>query len=121
MSVLPMPSDQSTWIISAPLNGDSEGIVQELTTKLTQHSKSISANSIAELGIPSFKVRVLDIMEELLNNGRIDRDFRLAHSVIRRPAKAGYILHEYRRKGRRYSAQFAQQRSIQIIPAYSSE
>jgi len=54
-----MPSDQSTWLIAVPQDGDSEGLLPEITTKLTQLSKSFSANCVAELGIPSFKVWLL--------------------------------------------------------------
>lgn len=51
-----MPSDQSTWLIAVPQDGDSEGLLPELTTKLSQQSRSFPQNSVAELGIPSFKV-----------------------------------------------------------------
>jgi V-type H+-transporting ATPase subunit C len=51
-----MPSDQSTWLISAPLTGDSEGIEQELTFKLSQQSKSFSPSNLGQFSIPSFKV-----------------------------------------------------------------
>lgn len=49
-----MPSDQSTWLVSIPQDGDSEGTVQELHTKLGAPSKA-SAH-LAQLPIPSFKV-----------------------------------------------------------------
>src|SRR5712671_6937012 len=51
-----MPSDQSTWIITAPQDGDSEGLLQELTSKLSQQSKTFSPSSVGQLYIPSFKV-----------------------------------------------------------------
>lgn len=50
-----MPSDQSTWLIAVPQDGDSEGLFLELKEKLSQQSRS-AGNNIAELGIPSFKV-----------------------------------------------------------------
>ncbi|KAJ3546988.1 hypothetical protein NMY22_g1832 [Coprinellus aureogranulatus] len=34
-----MPSDQSTWLISVPLDGDSEGLLEELAPKLAQQAK----------------------------------------------------------------------------------
>lgn len=50
-----MPSDQSTWLISVPLDGDSEGLLEELAPKLAQHAK-LPVQDIAQLPIPSFKV-----------------------------------------------------------------
>ncbi|CAK5280131.1 unnamed protein product [Mycena citricolor] len=48
-----MPSDQSTWLIAVPQDGDSEGLLEELSPKIYQQSK---ANLAASLTIPSFKV-----------------------------------------------------------------
>ena len=50
-----MPSDQSTWLISVPLDGDSEGLLQEIAPKLTQQAK-LPIQDLAHLSIPSFKV-----------------------------------------------------------------
>ncbi|KAL1691922.1 hypothetical protein GGG16DRAFT_52631 [Schizophyllum commune] len=50
-----MPSDQATWLIAVPNDGDAEGIVQELQHKLKAPSRSVS-----QLGIPSFKTGTLD-------------------------------------------------------------
>ncbi|KAJ6574868.1 hypothetical protein B0H19DRAFT_1126097 [Mycena capillaripes] len=52
-----MPSDQSTWLIAVPQDGDSEGLLQEISPKLSQQSKS---NAVAPLTIPSFKTGTLD-------------------------------------------------------------
>ncbi|TDL28740.1 ATPase, V1 complex, subunit C [Rickenella mellea] len=60
-----MPSDQSTWLISAPHDGDSEGLLQELTSKLQQQSKSFPSTNIAQLNIPSFKTGTLDLLISL--------------------------------------------------------
>ncbi|THH21563.1 hypothetical protein EW146_g37 [Bondarzewia mesenterica] len=60
-----MPSDQSTWLIAAPQDGDSEGMLQELYSKLSQQSKTFSRNSIGQLYIPSFKVT--DQLHNVLN------------------------------------------------------
>ncbi|KAG2109576.1 ATPase V1 complex subunit C [Suillus discolor] len=49
-----MPSDQSTWLIAVPQDGDSEGLLPEITNKLPQPTR------VAELGIPSFKTGTLD-------------------------------------------------------------
>lgn len=51
-----MPSDQSTWLIAVPQDGDSEGLLHEIRTKLSQQSRSFPINTVAELSIPSFKV-----------------------------------------------------------------
>ncbi|KAK7463825.1 Vacuolar ATP synthase subunit C [Stygiomarasmius scandens] len=60
-----MPSDQSTWLIAVPQNGDSEGLLPELQSKLSQQSKSHSPNSVAEFAIPSFKTGTLDLLISL--------------------------------------------------------
>ena len=49
-----MPSDESTWLIAIPQDGESEGSFQELHSKLAATSRS--APSLAQLPIPSFKV-----------------------------------------------------------------
>ncbi|TFK76875.1 ATPase, V1 complex, subunit C [Pluteus cervinus] len=57
-----MPSDQSTWFISVPQDGESEGVVQELTLKLSQQAKLLPSGNIAQFAIPSFKTGTLDIL-----------------------------------------------------------
>jgi hypothetical protein len=52
-----MPSDLSTWLVSVPQNGDSEGLLQELKGKLA-NSKILPASNLAELLIPSLKVSI---------------------------------------------------------------
>ncbi|KAJ7492856.1 hypothetical protein FB451DRAFT_1504439 [Mycena latifolia] len=52
-----MPSDQSTWLIAVPQDGDSEGLFQEISPKLSQQSKS---NQVAPFTIPTFKTGTLD-------------------------------------------------------------
>ncbi|KII93439.1 hypothetical protein PLICRDRAFT_49486 [Plicaturopsis crispa FD-325 SS-3] len=52
-----MPSDQSTWIISVPQDGDSEGLLQEISGKL-----SSTKSGLAQIAIPSFKTGTLDIL-----------------------------------------------------------
>ncbi|GJJ08827.1 hypothetical protein Clacol_003046 [Clathrus columnatus] len=64
-----MPSDQATWIISAPQDGDSEGLVQELQYKFQQQLRSFDKNNITQFVIPAFKVGTLgdlvNLSEEL--------------------------------------------------------
>jgi len=60
-----MPSDQSTWIISVPQDGDADGLLQELILKLSQQSKTFSPSSIGQLYIPSFKTGTLDSLISL--------------------------------------------------------
>lgn len=50
-----MPSDQSTWLIAIPNDGDAEGLFPEITSKLTQASRSSQA-TVTEFAIPAFKV-----------------------------------------------------------------
>ncbi|KAG6866796.1 hypothetical protein C0991_008732 [Blastosporella zonata] len=52
-----MPSDQSTWLIAVPNDGDAEGLSQELYSKLVHQSKS---TGLAQFEIPSFKTGTLD-------------------------------------------------------------
>jgi V-type H+-transporting ATPase subunit C len=54
-----MPSEDSTWLIAAPQDGESEGLEQELFNKLSQQSRSFTTEHIAEFPIPSFKVSAL--------------------------------------------------------------
>jgi V-type H+-transporting ATPase subunit C len=50
-----MPSDQSTWLIAIPNDGDAEGLLPEITSKLVQASRSSQA-AVTEFAIPAFKV-----------------------------------------------------------------
>ncbi|KAF9456147.1 ATPase V1 complex subunit C [Collybia nuda] len=54
-----MPSDQSTWLIAIPNDGEAEGLGQELHSKLAHQSKSFG---LAQLDIPSFKTGTLDVL-----------------------------------------------------------
>jgi V-type H+-transporting ATPase subunit C len=53
-----MPSDQSTWLIAVPSDGDSEGAVPEIASKLAAQSKAFPRTNVAQLVIPTFKVRL---------------------------------------------------------------
>ncbi|EPT04138.1 ATPase V1 complex subunit C [Fomitopsis schrenkii] len=54
-----MPSDQSTWLVAVPHDGDAEGLHQDLVTKLQVGSKSAVA-SLAPLPVPSFTTGTLE-------------------------------------------------------------
>ncbi|KAI0735400.1 ATPase V1 complex subunit C [Earliella scabrosa] len=60
-----MPSDQSTWLISVPESGDTEGLYEELSSKLSSSSKSGSPSNFAQLSIPSFKTGTLESLVTL--------------------------------------------------------
>ncbi|KAJ2928753.1 hypothetical protein H1R20_g8229, partial [Candolleomyces eurysporus] len=59
-----MPSDQSTWLIAVPNDGDAEGLLQELAPKLTQQAK-LPIQDLAQLPVPSFKTGTLDSLVTL--------------------------------------------------------
>lgn len=115
-----MPSEQSTWLLAVPQNGDSEGIEQELTTKLSQQSRSFTPNNIAYLGIPSFKVTSPSLFR-LTRSSRIDGYSRLSNFTIRRTSQARFVLCRNHRQGRRNSSQSAQQRCEQTLAASSRQ
>ncbi|EJD04380.1 ATPase, V1 complex, subunit C [Fomitiporia mediterranea MF3/22] len=122
-----MPSDQSTWLISAPHDGDSEDILQELTGKIQQQSRSFPPRNISEFGIPSFKTgtldllvtlsedlpkqdtyftsvvaKIVDTLRNLLNN---DPQKLSQHTLVDERPVESYILQDWRWNEGRYSAQ----------------
>ena len=60
-----MPSDQSTWLISVPNDGDAEGLLPEITSKLAQVTRS-SQTAIAQFAIPAFKVNLHFVVHTVL-------------------------------------------------------
>jgi len=50
------PSDQSSWLVSVPLNGDTEHLSNELGPKLDALSRGYAAEGLAQIDIPEFKV-----------------------------------------------------------------
>jgi hypothetical protein len=102
-----MPSDQSTWLIAVPNDGDAEGLHSEITSKLAQQSRS-SQPSVSELGILAFKVRCVFRRPHSAGIAdtcwAVDRHTRFPHHTFRRAPKAGRVLHFYRRKGCGHSA-----------------
>ena len=51
---LSMPSDQSTWLIVVPNDGDPESSLHELHSRL---SNQVKAFALAQFDVPSFKAR----------------------------------------------------------------
>ncbi|TCD70045.1 Vacuolar ATP synthase subunit C [Steccherinum ochraceum] len=58
-----MPSDQSTWLIAVPQDGDAEGLFDELRSKLASQIKG--SPNLSQLSIPSFKTGTLDTLISL--------------------------------------------------------
>ncbi|KAB5593008.1 Vacuolar H+-ATPase V1 sector subunit C [Ceratobasidium theobromae] len=56
-----MPSDQSSWLIAAPNDGDAEGLCQELAGKF-ETQKALPRSNLAEFKIPELKTGTLDIL-----------------------------------------------------------
>ncbi|KZT74823.1 ATPase, V1 complex, subunit C [Daedalea quercina L-15889] len=54
-----MPSDQSTWLVAVPHDGDADGLHHELAAKLQSASKNAAA-ALAPLPVPSFKTGTLE-------------------------------------------------------------
>lgn len=50
-----MPSDQCSWLIAVPSDGDAEGMYQELTGKF-ESQKALQRDSFSEFKIPELKV-----------------------------------------------------------------
>ncbi|KXN84787.1 V-type proton ATPase subunit C 1-B [Leucoagaricus sp. SymC.cos] len=121
-----MPSDQSTWLISVPQDGDSEGLAEEITPKLTSQAKLPSRN-IAPLNIPSFKTgtldslinlsedlpkqesyftatvaKIVDTLRSLLNN---DLSKLSHHTLVEERGIDDYLFNDWRWNESRYSIQ----------------
>lgn len=122
-----MPSDQSTWLISIPLNGDSEGVHQEITHKVIQQLRTYPPNSISQFSIPSFKTgtldslialsedlpkqetyftatvaKVVDTLRNLLNN---DPSRLAQHILVDERSVDGYVLNNWKWNEGRYGVQ----------------
>lgn len=104
-----MPSDQSTWLIAVPNDGDAEGLLPEITSKLAQVSRSLQT---AEFAIPAFKVDLplsLLIRHAVLIQPELaDRHTRFPHHPLGGTPEAGRVLHFHRRQDGRHSAQSPQ-------------
>ncbi|KAH8992012.1 hypothetical protein EDB92DRAFT_619642 [Lactarius akahatsu] len=122
-----MPSDQSTWLITVPQDGDTDGLLQELTSKLSQQSKTFSSSSIGQLYIPSFKTGTLDslialseelpkhdaaftttvakIVETLRNLLNNDPSKLAQHILVNEKSVDGYLLNDWHWNEERYGTQ----------------
>ncbi|CAE6436397.1 unnamed protein product [Rhizoctonia solani] len=56
-----MPSDQSSWLIAVPHDGDAEGLYQELSGKL-ETQKALSRSNLGEFKVPELKTGTLDLL-----------------------------------------------------------
>ena len=99
-----MPSDQSTWLVAVPSDGDAEGLLPEITHKLAG-----SQTALAEFAIPAFKVRPPSCAQPT-HSQPADRHARRPHHPVRGAPQAGRVLHRHRRQDRRHPPQPPQQR-----------
>jgi len=60
-----MPSDQASWLVAVPLNGDTEGLYQDISAKFNGLSRSYAKNNVVQIDIPSFKTGTLDTLISL--------------------------------------------------------
>ncbi|OAX39006.1 ATPase, V1 complex, subunit C [Rhizopogon vinicolor AM-OR11-026] len=129
-----MPSDQSTWLIAVPQDGDAEGLLPELTNKLPQHSRSAG---VAELAIPSFKTgtldslialseelpkqdafftatvaKTVDTLRNLLNN---DPTKLVQHVLVNEQSVDDYILGGWQWNSGRYGAQRSLREMVDVL------
>jgi V-type H+-transporting ATPase subunit C len=121
-----MPSEQSTWLITVPQDGDSEGILQELRNKLSGQAK-LPQRNVSQLGIPSFKTgtleglvglseelpkqeafftatvaKTVDILRNLLNN---DPTKLSQHILVDENSTDNYLLGDWKWNESRYGSQ----------------
>ncbi|KAG1749692.1 ATPase V1 complex subunit C [Suillus paluster] len=129
-----MPSDQSTWLIAVPQDGDSEGLLPEITNKLPQYSRS---TSVAELGIPSFKTgtldslialseelpkqdafftatvaKIVDTLRNLLNN---DPTKLAQHVLVNERSADDYVLRGWKWNDSRYGVQRSLREMVDVL------
>lgn len=126
-----MPSDQSTWLIAVPQDGDSEGLLPEITSKLPQHT------TVAELGIPSFKTgtldslialseelpkqdafftatvaKIVDTLRNLLNN---DPTKLVQHLLVNEGSVDDYVLRGWKWNDSRYGVQRSLREMVDVL------
>ncbi|KAG2075244.1 ATPase, V1 complex, subunit C [Suillus decipiens] len=126
-----MPSDQSTWLIAVPQDGDSESLLPEITSKLPQPTR------IAELGIPSFKTgtldslialseelpkqdafftatiaKIVDTLRNLLNN---DPTKLAQHILVNEGSVDDYVLQGWRWNDSRYGVQRSLREMVDVL------
>ncbi|KAG1825595.1 ATPase V1 complex subunit C [Suillus subaureus] len=126
-----MPSDQSTWLIAVPQDGDSEGLLPEITSKLPQ------LTGVAELGIPSFKTgtldslialseelpkqdafftatvaKIVDTLRNLLNN---DPTKLVQHVLVNEGSVDDYVLRGWKWNDSRYGVQRSLREMVDVL------
>jgi len=126
-----MPSDQSTWLIAVPQDGDSEGLLPEITSKLPQLTR------VAELGIPSFKTgtldslialseelpkqdafftatvaKIVDTLRNLLNN---DPTKLVQHVLVNEGNVDDYVLRGWKWNDSRYGVQRSLREMVDVL------
>ncbi|KAG2116952.1 ATPase V1 complex subunit C [Suillus clintonianus] len=126
-----MPSDQSTWLVAVPQDGDSEGLLPEITSKLPQHT------TVAELGIPSFKTgtldslialseelpkqdafftatvaKIVDTLRNLLNN---DPTKLAQHVLVNERGVDDYVLRGWKWNDSRYGVQRSLREMVDVL------
>ncbi|CAL1696511.1 unnamed protein product [Somion occarium] len=130
-----MPSDQSTWLVAIPQDGDSEGAFQELHSKLGGNSKS--SPSFSPLSIPSFKTgtlesliglsedlpkqdafftatvaKIVDTLRNLLNN---DSSKLAQHILVNEQPVDDYLLKSWRWNEGRYGVQRGLREMLEVL------
>ncbi|KZW02017.1 ATPase, V1 complex, subunit C [Exidia glandulosa HHB12029] len=60
-----MPSDQSSWLVTVPLNGDTEQLNHDIAPKLDALAKGYARESLAQIDVPEFKTGTLDLLISL--------------------------------------------------------
>ncbi|CAE7210190.1 unnamed protein product [Rhizoctonia solani] len=56
-----MPSDQSSWLIAVPNDGDAEGLYHEISGKL-ETQKALPRSNLGEFKVPELKTGTLDLL-----------------------------------------------------------
>ncbi|GJE85935.1 ATPase V1 complex subunit C [Phanerochaete sordida] len=130
-----MPSDQSTWLVAIPLDGDAEGILQELSSKLGTSSRPSA--DLAPLPIPSFKTgtldslvalsedlpkqdasftatvaKTVDTLRNLLNN---DPAKLAQHVLVNEKPVDNYLLNDWRWNEGRYGTQKSLREMLDVL------
>ncbi|OSX67744.1 hypothetical protein POSPLADRAFT_1127011 [Postia placenta MAD-698-R-SB12] len=137
-----MPSDQSTWLVAIPQDGDAEGVSHELSSKLAVNSRNQAA-SLSALPIPSFKAsnhslfctldslvtlseelpkhdafftatvaKTVDTLRNLLNN---DPSKLAQHVQVNEQPVDAYLLKDWRWNEGRYGVQRALTDMVDVL------
>ncbi|KAK7694419.1 hypothetical protein QCA50_001605 [Cerrena zonata] len=129
-----MPSDQSTWLLAIPQDGDADGAFQELHTKL---GGSKNSANLSPLVIPSFKTgtleslinlsedlpkqdafftatvaKIVDTLRNLLNN---DASKLSQHILVNEQPVDEYLLRDWRWNESRYGIQRGLREMLDVL------